>query len=201
MRCKLQEVELKLYTPDLSAVQSALESAAAALSQPRLYERNIRYENATETFTEQGIVLRLRQDHRARLTYKERGTLENGISRRFEAEVAVDDFEMMDIILRRLGYETALIYEKYRRTYSLGDAEIVLDEMPFGNFTEIEADADMIEALVKQLGLERYSRMNGNYTDIFANVKARLKLDFRDLTFDNFADIEVRPSVFGLGKS
>ena len=196
MSHKLQEVELKLHTPDLSVVQSALEKAAAALSKPRVYERNIRYENAALTLGEQGIVLRLRQDNQATLTCKQGKALENGISRRFEAEVVVSDFETMDIILRRLGYQAALIYEKYRTTYTLGAAEIVLDEMPFGSFSEIEADAAVIEALVKRLGLAQFRRMAGNYTEIFADVKARLKLDFRDLTFDNFKDIEVPGWVF-----
>ena len=196
MSHKLQEVELKLHTPDLSVVQSALEKAAATLSKPRVYERNIRYENAALTLGEQDIVLRLRQDNQATLTCKQGKALENGISRRFEAEVVVSDFETMDIILRRLGYQAALIYEKYRTTYTLGAAEIVLDEMPFGSFSEIEADAAVIEALVKRLGLAQFRRMEGNYTEIFADVKARLKLDFRDLTFDNFKDIEVPAWVF-----
>ena len=196
MSRKLKEVELKLHTPDLSLVRSALEAAAATLKKPRVYERNIRYENAARTLAPQGIVLRLRQDYQTTLTYKEGARFGKGISTRFEAEVTVDDLDVMDIILRKLGYEAALIYEKYRTTYSLDAAEIVLDEMPFGSFSEIEADADVIETLVKQLGLERYSRMNGSYTEIFANVKARLKLDFRDLTFDNFKHIQVPPSVF-----
>ena len=195
---KLQEVELKLYTPDLSLVRSALEEAGAALEKPRVYERNFRYENADGTLARQGIVLRLRQDRQATLTYKAGARVEKGISRRFEAEAVVDDFDVMDAILHKLGYEVALIYEKYRTTYTLGGAEIVLDELPFGSFSEIEADADVIEALIVRLGLEKYPRMNGSYTEIFADVKARLGLDFRDLTFDNFKHIEVPRSVFGV---
>ena len=76
----------------------------------------------------------------------------DGIFRRFEAEVVVSDFETMDVILRRLGYVVSLIYEKYRATYTLGDAEIVLDELPYGNFTEIEADEPTIERVVADVG-------------------------------------------------
>ena len=202
MDMKLQETELKLHTPDLSRVRLALAEASATLKKPRVYERSLRYENAAKTLSESGIVLRLRQtsadDQRGLLTYKEGTRIENGISQRFEAEVAVADFEMMDMILHKLGYEIALIYEKYRTTYTLDEAEIMLDEMPFGSFSEIEADADVIESLVMRLGLENQPRMAASYTEIFANVKTRLNLDFRDLTFDNFAGVAVPGWALGV---
>ena len=202
MDMKLQETELKLHTPDLPRVRSALEEASAALKKPRVYERSLRYENAAKTLGDSGIVLRLRQtsadNRQGLLTYKEGARIENGISQRFEAEAAVDDFEMMAMILGKLGYEVALIYEKYRTTYTLGEAEIMLDEMPFGSFSEIEADADVIESLVMRLGLENQPRMAASYTEIFANVKARLNLDFRDLTFDNFAGVAVPDWALGV---
>ncbi len=190
-RRNLQEVEVKLYTPDLTLVQRALESAGALLKSPRVFERNLRYENAARTLTAQGIVLRLRQDDQAKLTYKSGESSQDGIFKRFEAEVAVSDFATMDVILRRLGYDVALIYEKYRTTFALGDAEIVLDELPYGNFTEIEADAETIERLVSELGLDSYRRMTGSYTEIFAELKRKLGLAMRDLSFESFAGVDV----------
>lgn len=187
----LQEVEVKIYTPDLSVIQLSLEKLGAGLSKPRVYERNIRYENSAQTFTKQGIVLRMRQDNEARLTYKADETIENGITSRFEAEVIVSNFDTMDTILRRLGFAPHMIYEKYRTTYVLEDAEIVLDEMPYGNFTEIEADADTIEQLITRLELTDYRRLTASYTQIFDVVKSQLVLDFNDLTFDNFAGVDV----------
>ena len=97
----------------------------------------------------------------------------------------------MDVILRRLGYVVALIYEKYRATYMLGDAEIVLDELPYGNFTEIEADEPTIERVVAELGLGGYRRMSGSYTGIFAELKLSLGLEMWDLSFAEFAGVEV----------
>ncbi len=187
----LQEVEVKLYTPDLRPVQRSLEAAGALLKSPRVFERNLRYENAARTLTAQGIVLRLRQDDQAKLTYKSGESNQDGIFKRFEAEVAVSDFATMDVILRRLGYDVALIYEKYRTTYALGYAEIVLDELPYGNFTEIEADAETIERLVSELGLDGYRRMTGSYTDMFAGLKIRLGLRMRDCSFESFQDIVI----------
>ncbi len=187
----MQEVEIKLHTPDLALVQRALEAAGADLKSPRVFERNLRYENAAGTLTAGGIVLRLRQDERAKLTYKSGASSEDGIFRRFEAEVVVSDFETMDIILRRLGYDVALIYEKYRTTWVLGDAEIVLDELPYGNFTEIEADAETIEQVVSELDLGRFRRMTGSYVEIFAELKWKLGLTMRDCSFEDFAGLDV----------
>ena len=146
---KLKEVEVKLQTPDLARVREALEAAGAALTKPRVFERNLRYNSADGSLMAAGNVLRLRQDDRAKLTYKSDMSVQSGIVSRFEAEVEVSDFEIMDVILRRLGYEVALVYEKYRTTYELDGAEIVLDELPYGSFTEIEGDAETIERVVR----------------------------------------------------
>ena len=170
------EVEVKLHTPDLAAVKAALEEAGATLVKPRVFERNLRYDSADGSLMAQGIVLRLRQDEAVKLTYKADASMASGIVSRFEAEVKVSDFETMRLILQRLGYGVELIYEKYRTTYALDGAEIVLDELPYGNFTEIEGDVETIERVVQVLGLGGCRRMRGGYVQIFMDVKARLGL-------------------------
>lgn len=196
----LQEVEVKLYTPDLSVVEARLREHEAVLKAERVFERNIRYENANSTFRPQGIVLRMRQDHQARLTYKDPARFQNGISERLEAEVVVSDFDTMDLILRKLGFASYMVYEKYRTTYVLDGAEIVLDEMPYGNFAEIEANATIIESLITKLDLRDYPRMAGSYTDLFDIIKRNMGLDFADLTFENFAGLDVPERALFLSK-
>ncbi len=39
-----------------------------------------------------------------------------------------------------MGFMPALVYEKRRETWTLGKTEIVIDELPFGLFMEIEGD-------------------------------------------------------------
>ncbi len=187
----MKEVEVKLHTPDLESVQRALEAAGATLLKPRVFERNLRYDSANGSLMAAGIVLRLRQDEAVKLTYKADASVERGIVSRFEAEVKVSDFETMDVILRRLGYEMALVYEKYRTTYALDGAEIVLDELPYGNFSEIEGDAATIERVIETLGLSGARRMAGSYVELFWDVKARLGLDARDCSFAAFAGVDV----------
>ncbi|MCY3780843.1 MAG: class IV adenylate cyclase [Chloroflexi bacterium] len=188
---KLRETEVKLYTPDLAAVRQALEANGAVLLKPRVFERNLRYDSADGRLMAGGIVLRLRRDEAVKLTYKDDARIERGIVSRFEAEVTVSDLDTMDLILQRLGYRVALIYEKYRTTYELSGAEIVLDELPYGNFTEIEGDAETIERVVEVLGLGGARRMSGSYTDIYLALRERLNLDVEDCTFDEFVGVDV----------
>ena len=192
MKYELREVEVKLHTPDLDQVGAALARAGARLVKARVFERNIRYESDDRALSAAGAVLRLRQDDAATLAYKGRASVEAGIVSRFEAEVEVSDFATMNRILKRLGYQVAIVYEKYRTTYALDGVEIVLDELPFGKFTEIEGDAAAIERAILKLGLGGCRRMAGSYVDIFWDVKTRLGMVTRDCTFDNFVDTDVR---------
>lgn len=187
-----QETEIKLYTPDLQIIQNRLTDAGAALIYPRIFERNMRYENADKSLHEQGIVVRLREDSRIRLTYKGPGEVNNNdVISREELEVEVSDFATMEMILSRLGYQPYMAYEKYRTTYELNDTEIVLDELPFGNFTEIEGTPDQIEATIEALSLADMLRLPYSYARLFDFVKYNMGLIFRDLTFENFEGITV----------
>ena len=141
----LIETEVKIAVADLNAIRERLEAVGAVLRAPRVFERNIRYEDAAGSLTPNEIVLRLRQDTAARLTYKAPPDAEAAqpanVRTRFEAEVTVSDFDTMDVILQRLGFRPHVVYEKFRTTYQLGEAEVVLDEMPFGPFVEVEGPA------------------------------------------------------------
>lgn len=191
------ETELKLYMPDLTAVARKIEAAGGVITAPRVYENNVRYEDARGEFAASGAVLRLRQDTRARLTYKEGAhSLGDFGSSRYEAEVEVSDFAEMETILLKLGFHSVLRYEKYRTTYELDGAEVTLDEMPYGNFVEIEGDEDAIRGLVEKLELQNAHRMPASYTTLFKFVKRNLGLTFTDLTFENFAGITVPESAF-----
>lgn len=192
-----RETEVKLLVKDLQAIEKRLQESGAQLKKARVYERNLRFDSVDGSFVKQGLVLRLRQDNRIRLTYKSAGeVVGDGMISRFEAEVEVSDFDTMRVILERLGYVPAMVYEKYRTTYTLNGAEIVLDEMPYGNFVEIEGAADAIRTLIPQLGLEDKPRFTASYARLFDRVRRYLKLDMQDLTFENFQGIEVPIEAF-----
>jgi adenylate cyclase class 2 len=98
--------------------------------------------------------LRLRRiGGRAILTYKERFASTTAIKHQREDETGIEDAEALAAILFALGYSPALIYEKRRATWRLKGAEVVIDELPFGLFAEIEGEENAIFEVEEQLGL------------------------------------------------
>lgn len=196
------EIEVKLFQPDLAIVAQRLEQLGAALTAPRIYERNVRFDTVDSALARADEVLRLRQDTRIRLTFKGAAeaapnTAQNGIRARFEAELEVSDFDQMALILGRLGYHPVMIYEKYRTTYLIDGVEVVLDEMPYGNFVELEGESvEAIEAVITRLDLHETPRYSASYVLLFEFVKQNLTLTFTDLTFANFETIVVPKSAF-----
>jgi len=194
------ETEVKLYVPDLNRVRARLEALNAPITAPRILERNVRYDTPDMALRRRSAILRLRQDTRVRLTYKDEAESNPQLSAlgktRFEAEVTIDDFDAMQTILLRLGFTPTQLYEKYRTAYALYGAEIALDEMPFGSFIEIEGADAAIEAVMEALELIDAPRYNVSYMVLFERVKNALKLPFDDLTFANFDGIHIPQSAF-----
>lgn len=191
------EIEVKIKVANFDTLRPLLDQVGAQLTDPRVYERNVRYENADQTLSSTGRVVRLRQDTRTRLTYKEPSDqVAQAVKVRTELEVTVSDFATMNAILGKLGYTSAWIYEKYRTTYHLYGAEVVLDELPYGNFIEIEGEPTAIEQAIVALSLTDQPRIPGGYSDLFAQLKTQIGLPFNDLTFDNFRGISIPPNAF-----
>ncbi len=195
------EIEAKLWVEDLAALEARIRSEGGSLRAARVFERNVRFEDAGHTLTPNGIVLRLRQDSGARLTYKAPASsaLEphpEALQVRFEAEVTVSDFDTMHTILQRLGFQPVMIYEKYRTTYALNGVDIALDEMPYGSFVELEGTPEAIEQVVAALGLSLCRRFGESYALLFEYVCANLGLTFHDLTFANFEGVAVPLAAF-----
>ena len=189
---KDQEIEIKLYLTDLPAFRQRLEDLGAALIEPRLHEINLRYDTPNGDLTRTAQVLRLRQDNAAHLTYKGKGEASGGVYVRREIEFTVGDFEAARAFLEALGYTVSLMYEKYRTTYDLDGVMVTLDEMPFGNFSELEGpDAESIHGVANKLGVNWNARIAESYTSLFANLKQTKGLSFQDLAFENFKGIAV----------
>ena len=109
-------------------------------------------------------VLRLRRKGgRALFTYKERELSDSAVKRQREEETEVSDADALASILEALGYRPALVYEKRRETWRLAGAEVVIDELPFGLFVEIEGREADILAAEKLLGLDGDSGVHESY--------------------------------------
>jgi adenylate cyclase class 2 len=199
MTDQYQEIEVKFCVQAPAALEARLIAQGARLLQPRTYEHNLRFDTPNQSLDRQHQVLRLRQDQGIRLTFKGPRKISGGTASRQEIEFGVNDFEAARAFLQALGYQSNLIYEKYRTTYELDGQEITIDEMPFGNFAEIEGHPpESIQACAAKLGLDWDARLLEGYLEIFRRTKHALNLTFRDLTFENFADVDVSFEVLAV---
>lgn len=195
----MQETEVKLYVRDLDRVKTQLEKLDAKLVQGRILETNLRFDVPDARLRAEGRVLRLRQDTQARLTYKDVGKSERGILSREEIEFVVEDFEKAKRFLEALGYQKIFYYEKYRTTYKVKKTSIMLDELPYGSFIEIEGeDLDSIESVAKQLNLNGDAAIATSYHVLFERLRTALNLSFEDLSFANFEGVRVEASDLGV---
>jgi adenylate cyclase class 2 len=186
------ETEIKLLVTDHAAVEARLNALGAVLVAPRVLERNARLDTSDRQLSARRQVLRLRADAHDRLTFKsEADSVVDGIIRREEYEVTVSDYDAMQTILARLGFVPYMTYEKYRTTYHYANTEVVLDELPYGRFIEIEGDHAAIEQVIRALDLTDAPRIAASYTAVFEQVRQALGLTFTDLTFSNFEGVSV----------
>ncbi len=192
-----QETEAKFYVRHLATLQQRIEALGANQVHLRVLELNLRFDTPTRDLHRLGRVLRLRQDERARMTYKDSESPQPGTLSRREIEFTVSDFGTARELLLALGYQVAFTYEKYRSTYKLNGLEIVLDELPYGHFVEIEGEGP-IQATAEKLGLKWGALIRESYSRLFEQLKEKRHLNFRDLTFENFVGVEVTPEELGV---
>ena len=180
-----EEIEVKFLIEDLPAMRQRLVALGATLATPRTYEENLLFDTPDAQFRRQGRLLRLRRDQRNRITYKEPPAQNDpGFKIMQEYEIEVSDFGQAHAILTKLGFALALRFEKYRETFTYRGAEVVLDEVPFGTFMEIEGSQEAIRTIATALGLDFAARLVSSYVDIFDTVCTTYKLPATDITFE-----------------
>ncbi len=126
------------------------------------FEINTLY--AGDSIDPKHAVLRLRRvGERGILTFKERLAGSSSIKHQLEDETTVGDPDAMDAILESLGFNPTLVYEKRRETWLLGDTEVVIDELPFGLFMEIEGEEIAIKEIEEKLAIKRLKAETATY--------------------------------------
>ena len=112
-------------------------------------------------------VLRLRRvGKKGILTYKERYPGRSDIKRQREEETAVADPARTAAILKLLGFTPVLVYEKRRQTWRVSNAELVLDELPFGLYMEIEGSEKAIRSIEKKFDLKALQVEEATYPQL-----------------------------------
>lgn len=148
------ETEVKFPDCDIADLEARLARLGATLEHAG-FESNIVYDTPDRALRADGRLLRLRQDREIELTLKLPVIQPDaGMKTREELEVRLDDHGTAQRILEGLGYVEALRYEKYRRTWRLGDCLICLDTLPFGDFAELEGPPGVIRQTAQELGLD-----------------------------------------------
>jgi adenylate cyclase class 2 len=182
-----QETEIKFYVGDVEKVEARLTKLGAQLIQPRVHETNLRFDTAQRSLRSEGKVLRLRMDTSPKMTFKGPGQLTDGVISRKEIEFEIANFDAGKELIESLGYEIMFFYEKYRRTYEIHNLHVMLDELPYGDFVEIEGeDPEEIRELADNLKLDLSRAIETSYHVLFERVVEKKNLNPKALSFEAF---------------
>ena len=188
-----QETEVKFFVKDLKRVEMRLRELKAHLIQARVHEVNLRFDNPNSDLRREFKVLRLRKDSEAKFTFK--GPSEeraDGVLSRREIEFSVGSFDAAQEFLEALGYVQVAFYEKYRTTYEFNNTHIMLDELPYGNFVEIEGEqVHALQEIAELLYLNWEVTVNVGYLVLFDRISAKFKLAPDQLSFKALESLSV----------
>ncbi len=189
-----QETEAKFHVQNLGKIELRLLDLKAQLIQPRVHEINLRFDRPDGELRNSFRVLRLRQDDIARFTFKGPSLeKEGGILSRQEIEFEVGDFDSAKQFLEAIGFKVVVFYEKFRTTYELNDTHIMLDELPYGSFIEIEGeDVESIHSIANLLGLNWEAMVKAGYHALFERVAGKYGLDVSTLSFENLEGVTIK---------
>lgn len=194
------ETEAKFFVRDLKKIELRLLELKAQLIQPRIHEINLRFDNETNDLRSTLRVLRLRQDDKARLTFKGPSEeLSGGILSRREIEFVVEDFDSAREFLEGLGYRVVVFYEKFRATYKLNDTLIMLDELPYGHFIEVEGEnPGTIRKTTDLLGIDWEAMARAGYHSLFERATGKYNLEPSQLSFAALKNIHITAEDLGI---
>src|SRR5688572_8593288 len=190
-----QETEVKFFVRDLPQIELRLQLLKAQLIQPRIHEINYRFDFPNNELRNNQKVLRLRKDEQARLTFKGASKEgKSGVMSREEIEFVVEDFDKAKQLLESLGFTPVVFYEKYRTTYELYETHIMLDELPYGQFVEIESEnINVIQEVSELLNLNWNAMVRAGYHALFDRVASGYNLESWNLSFQALNGVKIKP--------
>ena len=158
------EKKYRLTRDQRTELLRRLREAGATIEAEEFEENTIYRGNGLNPRTS---VLRLRRTgDQAVLAYKERFASLSAIKHQREDETRIGDADALAAILDALGYKPELVYEKRRLTWCLAGAELVVDDLPFGLFLEIEGEEKIIGEVEGLLGLTEVEAEMASYPEL-----------------------------------
>ena len=136
---------------------------------PVEFEENTIYRGGNLAFGKRAMRIR-RVNGEAILTFKERIPTKSAIKHQKENETRVSDPEATHEILSAMGFAPALVYEKRRTRWQIGKAKLVIDELPFGLFMEIEASERDIRRVEKLIDGAKLPAVSETYPSLTAKL-------------------------------
>ena len=187
------ETEAKFFVRDLNKIKARLHELQAQLIQPRVHEVNLRFDNPDGDLRRAFKVLRLRKDTEAKFTFKGPSEArEDGLLSRPEIEFTVSDFDAAKQFLEALGYIPVVFYEKFRETYEINHVHVMLDELPYGEFVEIEGeDINAIHETADLLNLKWGVMVKAGYHALFERVVDKFSLQSSQLSFKALESVNI----------
>ena len=132
-------------------------------------EENILYRGGI--LDEKRAVLRIRKiGEKAILTFKQRIQNDSDVKHQTEHETSVSDPDEIENIVENLGFKKKLIYEKRRKTWRFRQVEIVVDQLPFGLFMEIEGSITAIAEAEMFLDIDDLAVEHKTYPSLTAEL-------------------------------
>ena len=196
------EIEAKFLNVDIDDVRSTLQAAGAKLEEPMrlmrraLIEESHHYENHA--------FIRIRDEgDKVTLTYKKRGHRDaHAIDNVSEIEVVVSDFDKTVAIFSEAGWKYKTFQESRRETWSLDDAEVVIDEWPWLEPSiEIEAETEeKVRAVAEKLGFDWsdafLSHIDSVYHQKYDFAEGyRGIIDLKEIRFDSPLPPQITPKT------
>lgn len=162
------EKKYRLAEGDRERILSALAEAGAEF-QRRDFEENTIFSG--DVLGETGAIVRIRRlGERTLLTYKRRVDSQFDVKQQVELEIEVSNAVTAAAILNELGLTPRIVYEKYRDIWLLRSVEVVLDQLPFGEFMEIEGAITAIKEAEILLGIEDLDVEHETYPRLSARL-------------------------------
>ncbi len=172
------ETEIKIKVDDFKKIQEKLNTFGAKKISS-VFEKNIVFDNEKKELKKKDCFLRVRQDKKSTLCFK--GPREKtNTKKREEIEFKISDAKKAELFLMRLGFDKKLRYEKKRETWEFKKTEIVLDELPFGKFIEIEGNEKDIIAAAKILGYNETEYIVKTYFELAEEAGIKKDILFGD---------------------
>ena len=173
------ETELKFLDPDFSAIRTLLDRQGGVYVD-RHFERNAVYDDPERSLKERRVLLRVRRAGRNLVTlkYPPDTPCPEDVKVLEELQTEVADPDILEAMLRKLGFEPAFRYEKVREKWRFMDCVICLDTLPFGDFLEIEGERGDIMRAAEALRLPRESASRSNYRTLNIEHRQRAGLPY-----------------------